>query len=354
MRRGLMGWDPAELPAEILENRRVRLQARMREDGLDAVLLYTNFIRSAAVTWVTGFTPYWADALLLVPAEGEPVFATTLSKRVANWIRSVNPVGEIATTPRPGRLVGERCAGLRRIGILQIDAFPAILYNDVAAAAPGAEIVDATACFAAVRTAVDEAEANMLARTDGLALAGLDAIPADARDAGTVAAAVEQAVRLGGAEEVYIAVAPDLDHSTTPLRRYAGMALGSRFAVRVSCAYKGSWVRRIRSFAVDETGRADVAIAEAWLAGTLAALRADQPAAAQITAAMAGLPGAELGNWLLESSRGTLPLEPMAGQSGETSLPDYALSAGAPVVLTVALRLAGRPWLGAAPGILRG
>ena len=88
MRRGLMQWDPEEIPLEALMQRVRRLQAAMAAGGLDAILLYTNFIRSAAVSYMTAFSPYWADGVLMVPRTGEPLFATTLSKRVGPRVRS--------------------------------------------------------------------------------------------------------------------------------------------------------------------------------------------------------------------------------------------------------------------------
>ena len=91
MRRGFMAWDSDEIPVRVLRDRAGRLQAAMAAAGQDAMILYTNFIRSAAVSHIVGFSPYWADGILLVPRAGEPIFATTLSKRVGNWIQSVKP-----------------------------------------------------------------------------------------------------------------------------------------------------------------------------------------------------------------------------------------------------------------------
>ena len=70
MRRGLMGWDEAELPRSVLTARLERLQAAMAHQGLEALILYTNLVRPAAVCWLTGFTPYWIESLLLVPRSG--------------------------------------------------------------------------------------------------------------------------------------------------------------------------------------------------------------------------------------------------------------------------------------------
>ena len=83
MRRGLMGWDEAELPRSVLEARLKQLQDAMARQGLEALILYTNLVRPAAVCWLTGFTPYWIESLLLVPVNGRPMLATALSKRVA-------------------------------------------------------------------------------------------------------------------------------------------------------------------------------------------------------------------------------------------------------------------------------
>src|SRR4051794_22053503 len=99
MRRGLMEWNSEELPVVTLNERTWRLQAAMRREGLDGILFYTNLVRPSAVTYLPGFTPYWSDGILLLPRSGEPVFATALSKRVANWIRSTNPTSEIINTP---------------------------------------------------------------------------------------------------------------------------------------------------------------------------------------------------------------------------------------------------------------
>jgi Xaa-Pro aminopeptidase len=103
MRRGLMGWNAEELPVATLEARLARLRAAMAKAGMDAFVIYTNNTRPSAVAYVTGFTPYWSDALMLVPRTGAPVFATALSKRVSEWIRTTDPLSEIVNTPKPAR-----------------------------------------------------------------------------------------------------------------------------------------------------------------------------------------------------------------------------------------------------------
>src|SRR5262249_32952109 len=150
----------------------------------------------------------------LVARDGAPTFATALSKRVANWIRSVSPLGEIVNAPRPGTVLGQRVAAdafVRRIGVVELDALPSGSYYDFFAAAPAVEISDATALFGEVRRGADSAERRLLARADAIAAAALEGVDAaDTAHAGSVAGQVEKHARLVGAEEVYITVAPDL------------------------------------------------------------------------------------------------------------------------------------------------
>src|SRR6266545_3092623 len=115
MRRGLMGWNADELPIAVLQERIGRLRAAMEKSRLQALLIYTNLVRPSAVSYLTGFTPYWSEGILLVGRDGQPTFATALSKRVANWIRSVSPVGEIINTPKPAAVLGRRLAADRSV-----------------------------------------------------------------------------------------------------------------------------------------------------------------------------------------------------------------------------------------------
>lgn len=349
MRRGLMQWNPQELPLGVLELRIARLRAAMKCAGLDALVIYTNLVRPSAVTYLTGFTPYWSEALLLVPATGQLLFATALSNRVADWIRSTNPVSEVVSTPAPGTLLGERLAGdtsVNRVGVLELGMLPSGLYDDLAAAAPKIAWLDASALFAALRRHIDDAERSLLAHADALAVAALGQVDASSIvDAGTLAGLVERHARLAAAEEVYIAIAPNLNSSLQFLRVSKPVPLAERFAVRVSVAYKGSWVRRTQTFAKDKS----VAQADGWFKDTIDLLVADNPLAAQLAARVNALPGTKLRGWLAESCLGSYPLAAVASAQSPDSavLADYAF-----LVLTAELTLGGAPWIGAAPFVV--
>ena len=339
MRRGLMGWSADELPVAAIEARLAKLRAAMQGAGFDAFIVYTNNTRPSAVAWLTGFTPYWSDALLLVGKSGAPVFATALSKRVSEWIRTTDPVSEIVNTPQPGKLMGERLAKdkAKRVGVLEYDMLPAGLAHDMETAAPGAEWSDGSALFAALRREIDEPERKLLAKADAIAVAALrEAETGKAKDAGTLAGLIEQSARLAGAEEAYIAVAPDLAKDRRLNRTSQPTPLAERFAVRASIAYKGCWVRRARTFAKD-ANRAD-----AWLDEMAGSIEAGKPMAEQIAAGVKKLANARLTKWVAESCSSSYPL------SAVTSAP----AKGQLLVLTVELTIDGAPWIGAKPTIV--
>jgi hypothetical protein len=350
MRRGLMGWDADELPKATLDERVGRLQAAMRRGGFDAFLFYSNLVRPSAVCWLTGFTPYWIESLLLVGPEGTPLLATALSKRVSDWIRATSQMGEIINTPKPGTAIGHRLAasGAKRIGVLELDALPAGLFDDVMAAAPTVELLDATALFATERRLIDAAERKLIERADAIAIGALDQVDvAQVQDAGALAGLVEKHARLNAAEEAYIAIAADLDSDRRMIRVSKPALLADRFAVRASIAYKGSWVRRTRTFTRNAAAAPAVARADAWLEQAVRTISGDRPLAAQL----ARLPGAELKSWMVESCIGSYPLE-VVGSSASPG--DAALSAGTFFVLSVELAIDGASWLGAARGFVVG
>jgi creatinase/prolidase-like protein len=345
MRRGLMAWDGNEIPVRTLADRAGRLRVAMAAAGQDAMILYTNFIRSAAVSHLTAFSPYWADGMLLVPRQGEIVFATTLSKRVGTWIQSVKPVGDLVNSPTPGKVLGERLAkasGVRRVAILELDAFPAGLYAELSAALPGVEFVECSDAFASARVPADAVERALLERADAIARDAL-VTSLEATNVGAAVGAVEVHARLHGAEEVYVAIASDLDSDRRCLRLSGDRPLGRRFAIRATVAYKGNWVRHTKTYTQDSKDRSAIERADIWFKVFVDRILPSRPLHGQIASAIARLPNPRLVDWLAEAPMGTRPLAVIdsSARPNETFKPAPAL------ILSVALTVDGMPWCGA-------
>jgi hypothetical protein len=322
MRRGLLSWDEAEVPAAVLDARVARCRDAMTADGLDALLLYNNFPRPAAVSWLTHFVPYWSQGVLVLPPDGPPEYFVSLSKRVAGWIAETSHMGEIVSTPRLGADLAKRLDDTKRVGIVELGRLPGGVGRPLSEALTKTEMVDATALFRSVRHPADDAEIAITRSAAALASECLDKALGEGpwRRSGALTAAIEGPARLAGAEEVIVELAPDLAHDTA-LRRIDGdVELRARYAVRVSLARKGHWVRIGRT-----PGDGDEKVA-AWLASN---------PTPSVGAADGGI---TVDSVVLEACIGTAPLSPVVG-----------LPAGAPGVVGAVLSVDGAPHLASLP-----
>lgn len=301
MRRGLISWSKDELPEAVLEARVAALQASMRDAGLDAVAVYTTPARTAGVSWLAGFVPYWNQGLLVVPRDSRPILVSALSNRVNDWLRRNAHVADVRNTPRIGLEAGqivEALSGKGRIGVVDRPHLPAVVIDDLGAA--GHAVTDATDLFAAIRSATDSAELELYARAARIAETALASVDPSEANAGRLVAAIDGEARRQGAEEVYPAVAVDLAGSRHLVRIEGPARLGATSAVRISVAYKGAWVRVTRTLSRDPEISARIAQGERRFAEAVATL--------PDTEALS-----HLAPWLIEGVRTTLPLEPLAG-----------------------------------------
>ena len=297
MRRGLISRSPVELPDAVLDARLGRLRDGMRDARLDALIVYTNNTQPAGVSWLTGFVPYWSEALLVVPHEGLPYLVAALTFRVKTWIERVSRLGEVLHNPRVGLKAAQQIASARKnaaVGVVDFNNLPTGIADDLREGGPDLTLNDASALFATVRGKADPAEIALASKAAAIAHRALAQTQETSLDAAI--AGVEREARLLGAEEIYIAAAPDLDRDARFLRIEGKRPLGKTFALRATVAYKGVWVRLVRTFC-------DPAIA--------------RQAAAQFAEAVAQLPSgrgfAGFESFLIEGCRLTQPLEPLWG-----------------------------------------
>jgi hypothetical protein len=334
MRRGLIAQERAELPDAVLDARIARLRAAMREARLDALMLYTNNTRPAAASWLAGFVPYWSEALLVLTGSGLPVLVAALTYRVKGWIERTSRLAGVLHTPRIGleaaRAIAETKADAR-VGVPDLDGLPAGTFEDLRVGGPQLEVCDASALFARLRARADPTEIAFAMRASAIARRAL-AQPRG-KSLNAMIAAADGEARALGAEEIYIAAAPDLARDRRLMRMEGeGARLGEIFALRATVAYRGTWVRLARSFGPPELM---------------------EEGARRLAAAVALLPDpsgfAGFSSWLIEGCRIAQPLEPLAG----TRIPARnALTPGALVSVQGGLELDGVPVLVGAPALL--
>ena len=333
MRRGLIARSSVELPDAVFDARLQRLRTAMQRAGLDALVVYTNNTRPAGVSWLIGFVPYWSEGMLVVPRGGAPYLVVALSFRVKSWIERVSRVGDVLHTPRIGLKAAQEIAKARAdavVGVVDFDGLPGGIADDLREGGPALTLHDAGALFAALRGIADPAEIALATKAAAIAHQALAAAQGDSLNA--MIAAAEREARELGAEEIYVAAAPDLDRDVRFKRIEGDAALGNNFALRATVAYKGTWIRLVRSMI-------DAATA--------------QEAAARFAQAVALLPSgggfAGFRSWLVEGCRMTQPLDPLIGSRLDAA---NSPPPGALVSVQAALAIGGGTALLGAPAVL--
>jgi hypothetical protein len=270
-----------------------------------------------------------------VPREGMPYLVAALSFRVKSWIERVSRLGDVLHTPRIGLKAAQQIAAMKSdaaVGIVDFDGLAAGIAADLREGGSQLALRDASALFAELRSKADPAEIALAEKAAAIARRALAAAPGDTLNAKI--ATVESAARELGAEEAYIAAVPDLEKDVRFIRVEGEAALGKTFALRATIAYKGTWVRLVRSF------------------GDRAAV---QQAAAQFAQAVAQLPDdrgfSGFRSWLVEGCRIAQPLDPLMGSRFGTAHPP---AAGALVSVQGVLAIDGHPVLIGAPALLGG
>jgi Xaa-Pro aminopeptidase len=252
------------------------------------------------VSWLTGFVPYWSEALLVLPRDRDPVLVVALTYRVKTWIERTSRAADVIHTPRIGLEAARRIAAQKpdaAVGVVELDTLSAGIAGDLAEGGPRLTVTDASEVFAQLRAQPDPAEIALAEKAASIAHVALAQISRDGDDLGSMLAAAEAAARRHGAEEIYLAAAPDLDRDLRLRRLEGSVARGPSFAVRASVAYKGSWVRLTRTIHPDD-------------AAARQAIDAFAGAVAQLPEAR-GL--AAFPSWLVEGCRFTQPLDALMG-----------------------------------------
>jgi hypothetical protein len=187
-------------------------------------------------------------------------------------------------------------------------------------------------------------ERRLLGKAEFIAQGALDRLRFDTTaNVGGAVGAVEEYARLRGAEEVYVAIAPDLDSDRRFVRLSGSRPLGRRFAMRATVAYKGAWVRQTKTYAQDGEDRLVIARAEARFKALAARIDAKHSLRDQIAAGIADLGGAQLVGWMAEAAVGTRPLAVVASDEKPTETLEHI----AALIVTLGLNVAGVPWCGA-------
>jgi hypothetical protein len=244
MKRGLISWDRAELPAAAFEARLSALYQLCVDFEVPALVAYSDVCRSNDVRYISNYMPYWNRALTVVPRGEKPILLCALSPRVYPWIKTVTVHETILPSPSlPGQLV-KLCAekGWSKVGMLDHAGLPNDLYTQL-----GAEkLVFVDIPHGAFRPVATESELAMHRHGAVLAREILDAEVTRAvvgLSDYELAGRLERRFRRAGAEDLVVLIS---NGRTAPLPA-AGHKVNENSSATVALEYNGHWVKLSRN-----------------------------------------------------------------------------------------------------------
>jgi hypothetical protein len=244
MKRGLISWDRAELPAAAFEARLSALYQLCADFAVPALVAYSDVCRSNDVRYISNYMPYWNRALTVVPRGEKPILLCALSPRVYPWIKTVTVHETILPSPSlPGQLV-KLCAekGWSKLGMLDQVGLPNDLYTQLGA--EKLEFVDIP--HAAFRPVATQSELAMHRRGAVLAREILEAEVTRAAIGLSdyeLAGRLERRFRRAGAEDLVVLIS---NGRTAPLPA-AGHKVNENSSVTVALECNGHWVKLSRN-----------------------------------------------------------------------------------------------------------
>lgn len=239
-----------------LELRHRKVRAAMAEQGLDVLLAYGPAWRRENIRYFTDVTPTGSAALVVFPAEGAAVAFSTRPSDLATFTAK-GWVGEARRLdPTHPAELGSVLADLapRRIGIGHHELVPLVLMETIRAAAPGAEVVSATALLDAARLVKSEWELARMRRSAEVCAAGWEAF-VDVLKPGLpeyrIVAEVEARLKHLGAEDNFMLIASGRDEvrgMTPPGDRL--LETGDLVRTELTPKMDGYWLQICRSAVV--------------------------------------------------------------------------------------------------------
>jgi hypothetical protein len=244
MKRGLISWDRAELPAAAFDARLGAVYQLCADFDVPALVAYSDVSRSNDVRYISNYMPYWNRALTVVPRGEKPILLCALSPRVYPWIKSVTVHETILPSPSlPAQLV-KLCAekGWSKVGVVDRAGLPNDLYTQL-----GAEklaVVDIP--HDAFRPAATESELAMHRRAAALAREILESEVTRVAIGLTdheLTGRLERRFRRAGAEDLVVLIS---DGRSVPLPA-VGKKINENSSATVALEYNGHWVKLSRN-----------------------------------------------------------------------------------------------------------
>ncbi|MFA7159999.1 MAG: M24 family metallopeptidase [Kiritimatiellia bacterium] len=203
-----------------------KIQEKLDERKLDALLVYGDEYRKENLRYVCNFWPIFERAACFIPRSGEPVMAGApegelYAREMSVW-RDLRNVKEFACVSVPEEIdyplanfsnfktiLGEVLDGGKNLGIVGIKDMPAFVLDRIRSAVSGMQIIDAGDVLTSLRIIKSAAEIACLREAGRQACLGYRKLLETAVPGNTetmAAGAAEGAARAAGAEDINFTV----------------------------------------------------------------------------------------------------------------------------------------------------
>jgi len=249
------------IPKDEFAGRVQRIQQGMARLNLDTLVVYGDEYRKENLRYVSNFWPIFERAACFIPRSGEPILASApegekYAQEMSVW-PDIRNIKEFACVSVPEEIVypqatfssfkevlGQTLGGGKRVGLVGLYDMPTPIYNRLAAALPGVEIVDAASILNELRLVKTEAEIRCLAEAGRQACVGYEKLLAAAVPGNTerqAAGAAEGAARMAGAEDINFMVFGSGQRTDTIIGRSADKVIedGDMIMAALAVQYEG-------------------------------------------------------------------------------------------------------------------
>jgi Xaa-Pro aminopeptidase len=271
-----------------LAGRRAAARELDERSDADALLVYGSDGHAEPFRYLTNFQPVLGSMWLLLRAGGEAFCALDFHWQLEE-ARRRSGIADWHGAPGPANAVAARVRGARRLAVVGLDRLPVTEWERLRAAAPDAELVDATAELALPRRRKSELELRCLRAAAALTDEALDTVRAELRPGLTereVAARLGYVLRRGSGEWAFTPCVVSGVDDPIPIREPTDRVLeeGDTVMVDVGGSWDGYQADASRTWVLGEPSEAQ---ARAWEV----VVRAHAAAFERIAP---GVPGAEV------------------------------------------------------------
>lgn len=246
MKNGLIIWDHNEVPDDEIRARIGMIQKRMREENMDALVIFGDVNEAGAVSYFSNFAPYWFSTALILGQTGEGLMTTAMAQRTKPWIQSNSLTQDIRFQLNYGKGCSDvlKEIGLNhdRVGVVEFDLFPYTAFLDMKKEFPQIEFVDTTEMVNELRIIRSPVEINLIQSAGQIACQSLESILKNwnFRKECELAAEIEKQTRYQRCEDIFVHVASHAGEMRW-LHLPTEQNLEKEVIVEVMVQYKNYW-----------------------------------------------------------------------------------------------------------------